>query len=227
MHLARHKCRPSKVCVTPKVREWCMKFPFPGNYYTFSVSKDMPGDRCAIQNHAGRLKMEETACSTTPFGPRLELNNANPPQGVFVLYVGPLSLEHCLRCPFPYGVNNEAGFGLQQLHFHFCRPFANYIGDQPLLYRLNQVNINITYYISGHLTSCSYYSFQVIGEHKLQSFMSSLTNDQILVFLFLSVHHYSISSLWVCGFTWVNFVRYQCLLVHNIDSYLQYFNVSV
>lgn len=198
MHLARHKCRPSKVCVTPKVREWCMKFPFPGNYYTFSVSKDMPGDRCAIQNHAGRLKMEETACSTTPFGPRLELNNANPPQGVFVLYVGPLSLEHCLRCPFPYGVNNEAGFGLQQLHFHFCRPFANYIGDQPLLYRLNQVNINITYYISGHLTSCSYYSFQVIGEQtsELHVFINKWSDSCFFILISTPLQYFKPLSLW-------------------------------
>jgi len=40
--------------------------------------------------------MEETARSTTPFGPRLELNNANPPQGVFVWCVGPLCHSNTL-----------------------------------------------------------------------------------------------------------------------------------
>lgn len=103
-----------------------MKFPFPCNYYTFSVSKDIPGDRCAIQNHAARLKMEETACSTIPVRLRLELNNANPPRGAFVLCVGPPSFEHHLRCPYTYGVNNEAGFGLR-VTFHFRRPL-NYMG---------------------------------------------------------------------------------------------------
>lgn len=74
----------------------------------------MPGDRCAIQNHAAVLEMEETARSTTPFGLRLMLNNTNPPQGVFVWCVRPLChSKHSLGCPSGYGVNNEAGFGLQ------------------------------------------------------------------------------------------------------------------
>lgn len=40
----------SKVCVTHEVRKWCTKSsPLPSNYCTLIISKDMPGDRCAIQ----------------------------------------------------------------------------------------------------------------------------------------------------------------------------------
>lgn len=106
----------SKVCVTPKVRKWCMKSPLPCNYSTLIISKDMPGDRCAIQGprwvENGGKKEPHTVVSHEG---RLMLNNANTPQGAVVWGNRPpkshlgrtLSYTMVLS---PYGVNNAAGW---------------------------------------------------------------------------------------------------------------------